>query len=347
MKITIMILTALIFAAAPIGGAIFLDFQEQENGVMTPKDTTPPTSTIDSPMFYLIPSLYDGIVALGFQVTWEGIDNEGGVGIDYYDVQYRTFPSNCYESYNGELSGVPLFPNWHDLVTNTTDTSVFVGVHHEMIYEFRVRAVDKNDNEEAWSILAGTRTAVVTVPVNIYRALMIAQYIIEEVEENIWERIPDDTAPISRVLPLPPLAVPQPIMTIQGSIIVHPDIELDINKFAPTDDPFGYWTYDTIPVEWRGRDLKGTEELCFDVQYRRTYMETDIVKIPEARIDPRALPASTGWVDWLEDTSSNEGSFEILGPGLYEFRCRATDIFGNVEEYPLTADASTYVLPLI
>ncbi|MGA1847911.1 MAG: hypothetical protein ACMUHB_01100, partial [Thermoplasmatota archaeon] len=223
-----------------------------------------------------------------------------------------------------------------------------IGVHHDMVYEFRVRAVDRSGNEEEWSPSAQTRTAVLTVPNVIYKAVMIGHYFKDETEERIKDRVPGDTHPVSRVLPLSPIAIPEPILTMDHKprILLYPDIDITNPSFAPEDGIFAYWTYGSMELQWEGIDLKGSEDLTFDIQYRRVYLETDIVMIPEARMDPRALPASTGWTDWLTGVTSNEGNFEIRGPGLYEFRCRATDSYGNVEEYPLAADACTYVLPM-
>jgi hypothetical protein len=348
MKITAMLITALILIAAPIGGAIFLEMQEQESNEKIHPDTTPPVSTIDSPAFYLIPPLYDGIGGMGFEVTWDGHDNEGGVGISHFDVQYRKFPSDCYEGYDEGLIGVPLLSHWNDLVTNTTETSTIVGVHHEMVYEFRVRAADKAGNEEEWPALAQTRTAVVTIPAVIYDALILGKKIADEVEERGRELIPDSTPPVSRVLPLSPIAVPSPILTVdhQPRILMYPDIDLTDPSFAPEDDPFAYWTYDSIKIEWEGRDLKGSEDLVYEVQYRRVYRESAKVFITQPPIIRMTVKA-TEWTDWQTNVTYNEANFDIEEPGLYEFRCRATDKYGNVEDYPLTADAYTFVLPMI
>lgn len=336
------LITAIVMVTAPIGGIMIMDNTTIEKEHV--EDTTPPTSTIYSPLFYILPPLYDIGGITGFTVTWEGNDNEGGVGIDYFDVQYRYTPNNCY----GDLPITTMLPTWYDLITNTTKTSTLVNVRHDMLYEFRVRAVDKNGNEESWPAHPQTRTFVVTVPNVIYKALVIGHQVADGIEGRIRERIPDDTPPNSRVLPLPPIAIPEPILTVdhEPRILLFPNIDITDPSFAPDDNPFGYWTYGSIPVRWEGRDPKGTEELLFDVQYRRTYLETDVVKIPEARIDPRGLPATTDWIDWLNNVTYNEEEFNIEAPGLYEFRCRATDMSGNIEEYPLTADASTYVFPI-
>jgi hypothetical protein len=101
-------------------------------------DNTPPTSSVQS-LPQWSPSK--------FVVTWSGKDNEGGSGIDYYDVQYN------------ENGG-----SWIDGKMKTRDTSGQVtGAQNGVLYGFRCRAVDKAGNKQAWSGVQA-QTRVDTIP---------------------------------------------------------------------------------------------------------------------------------------------------------------------------------------
>ncbi|MGA1793374.1 MAG: fibronectin type III domain-containing protein [Thermoplasmatota archaeon] len=347
MKTGLIIITALLMAAGPITGLVISELSVKSTPAGIYEDTTPPTSTISAPLYFLIPPLYD-VYGTSFAVEWAGEDDPGGVGIDHFDVQYRKVPDNCYGVEPNIIS--PVHAQWRDLKTNTTETSTRIEVHHEQYYAFRVRAVDRNGNVEEWSEIGEARTIVLSLPLHIYNAIMFGRMVREEIGENVHERISSDPTPVSRVLPLPPLAIPGPIYTVTDPsplIIIHPDFDPAASGFAPEDGIFAYLAYRTLVVRWEGIDPKGAGELRYDVQFRRAYLETDLVYIPEARFKPPVMPDTTEWTDWMTDTNLTSYAFDIDEPGLYEFRCRATDTSGNVEEYPLTADAYVYALPMV
>ena len=198
MKIAVIIITALFVTGAPIAGILF-EIQSNEVETEENKDTIPPTSSIESPTVFIKPPTYAEVGTAGFKITWKGSDNAGGSGIDHFDVQYRSSPTQCYCENTFCRGTVPGFSHWRDLVTNTTAASKFVMVSYERTMEFRVRAVDKSGNEESWSPIAESVTIIVTVPVNIYKALVMGHRIAEEVEGRIRERVPDDTPPSSEV----------------------------------------------------------------------------------------------------------------------------------------------------
>jgi hypothetical protein len=341
MKTAVMIITILLAVGVPAGGAIYLELQENKADEEVVDDTTPPTSSISSPRYLLIPSLYD-IGTPSFTVEWEGEDDPEGSGVRHFDVQYACWPYGPYEVLEDRTSLPP--GGWKDLAVNTTRTSAVISVLHESYFTFRIRATDNSGNIEEWPRIGETRTLVISIPYRVYNAIITGREISEELKENIQQRVPADTPPVSRVLPLPPLALPEPLL--KGDrirVVMYPDIDLS----ATLSDQFIFrWAYGSIDVKWEGMDPKGTDDLRYDVQFRMLYLEDDLVYIPEAPFKFPFLPEITEWTDWLSNTSSEHGYFNFRGGGLHEFRCRASDSLGNVEDYPLTADAFTYVLPM-
>ncbi|MBN1539295.1 MAG: hypothetical protein JW939_04055 [Candidatus Thermoplasmatota archaeon] len=346
MKLGPMIVTVILMAAAPMTGLILHEMGDNGPFNKDEEDIYPPTTSMSAPLYFLVPPLYD-IGGTSFAIQWEGEDDPGGVGLDHFDVQYLTYPSNCYDR------GVPSLParhEWHDLLMGTTETSTRVHVYHGSYFAFRVRGVDKNGNTEDWSVAGDARTIIVEIPAMIYKAILFGHEIREEAVERIQGRFPDDTNPISRVLPLSPIALPEPLVKTMNEdpfILVHPNYRQLIGDPRTDMNDLRYWKYGSIMIRWEGFDPKGSDDIRFDVQYRRVYLESDLVYIPEAPFKPPFMPDATEWTDWMKNTSSNDAMFEIGEPGLYEFRCRAADIHGNVEEYPLAADAFTYVLPMV
>ncbi|MCB0037220.1 MAG: DNRLRE domain-containing protein, partial [Anaerolineales bacterium] len=101
-------------------------------------DTTPPDVLVDTLPEY---------VGRSFMVSWHGSDNEGGSGIESYDVQYRVD------------GGV-----WQDWRLHVTDNSaVFDGGENGRFYEFRARAVDMAGNSEPFGE-AEAETTVDSIP---------------------------------------------------------------------------------------------------------------------------------------------------------------------------------------
>ena len=101
-------------------------------------DTTPPTSTMTA-----LPQWSTG----SFNVSWSGTDNQGGTGIRHFDVQVRQ---------NGG--------GWQNWQTATTNTSATYNGQNGILYEFRVRAVDRANNFEAFPSNPQAATTVDTVP---------------------------------------------------------------------------------------------------------------------------------------------------------------------------------------
>lgn len=91
-------------------------------------DSTPPTAS-------MIPFPEPIIGHNEFTVSWNGQDNPGGTGIDYFDVQYDA---------DGDGLG---WINW--LLHTTNTTANFVG--ECTAYQFRVRATDRAGNLSVWS----------------------------------------------------------------------------------------------------------------------------------------------------------------------------------------------------
>ena len=103
-------------------------------------DTRPPESRITHPS-----NSYQ--LSATFNVRWEGTDNSGGSGIDYYDVQFR--------------EAGQAWQNW--LLQTRSKQASFTGQNGKT-YEFRVRAVDLAHNAESYPNDAEARTTVDTVP---------------------------------------------------------------------------------------------------------------------------------------------------------------------------------------
>jgi hypothetical protein len=92
-------------------------------------DTTPPSTQASSPA---------ELVALTFEIQWEGDDGDLGVGMDHFEVQFK-------EGQNGE---------WTDWITHTIETStMFTATYRLMpdaVYFFRSRGVDIVGHVENW-----------------------------------------------------------------------------------------------------------------------------------------------------------------------------------------------------
>lgn len=342
MKFLLALLAVSIMAASPIllvSVELPEDTREHEREI---EDRIPPVSSIHSPAYYLVPpeKYMNGTPMIG--ITWDGIDPAGGSGIDHYDVHYRVsselyFQRNIY--YRPSISG------WKALVEGTSSNNFMMRVEPDRYYSFRVRAVDQSGNFEDWSEIAESRTLVLEIPIDFYELLMQARERVEERIEKIREKIPEDTAPISRVLPMRPMVVPEIHMDGEEmDVVLYPDLKID-NCFCAPPDTGIPWTYPSVEVKWNGFDPKGSQGLEYDVQLRRSYLAWQVYHIPEKIFQPIVIPDRTEWKDWISDTTSNGEFFKPEKPGIYEFRCRAEDDFGNVERYPLHGDTAIMVLP--
>ncbi len=96
------------------------------------------------------------------------------------------------------------------------------------------------------------------------------------------------------------------------------------DKTAPTSQMLPLPVYSNNPelvIRWAGEDdPKGSGIASFDIQYRTA---------PDGQ-----------WTDWKMDTNQTQATFDGNNGFTYEFRSRARDAAGNVEDWP--AKAGTY-----
>jgi hypothetical protein len=99
---------------------------------------------------------------------------------------------------------------------------------------------------------------------------------------------------------------------------------IDVDAPASYATSPGFVSAGGITVNFVGSDSGGSGILFYDAQYRDITLDTD-------------------WVNWKNNTTLSSG-YMIGAPGhIYEFRCRAKDVAGNVEPWPATADTTTGV----
>jgi hypothetical protein len=339
MKWIIILLASSILFSAP---ALLMENKSigNESEIIMPIDNSPPESTISSPTYLLIPPDRYRDKEPMILLEWEGHDNEGGSGIAYFDVHYRY---SDMDSWNPRTYSRPQLSEWIPLIEGTKKCSEWFLVEEDMYYSFRVRAVDNIGNEEEWREIGESRTIVIEMPDKVYQWILEAEERMGHIKDKVQSMVPDDTAPVSKVLQMDPIVVPEPMgIDEEIRIMMYPD---DTYWVPPRTGII--WNYPSIEIEWEGFDPKGTEDLTYDVQYRRTYLSSQIYSIPENNFVPPYVPKTTEWKDLLTDTSDTECLFEIQKAGIYEFRCRAKDNMGNVEEYPLIGDTAMVVLPSI
>ncbi|MBF6613234.1 MAG: S-layer homology domain-containing protein [Chloroflexi bacterium] len=116
----------------------------------------------------------------------------------------------------------------------------------------------------------------------------------------------------------------------QGSPALRVDVVVGKgvgDKAAPTSSVLPLPVYSNNPeidVRWTGQDESGGSGLVsYDVQYRT---------IPNGQ-----------WTDWKMATSQTQAALDGDNGYTYEFRSRARDAAGNVEEWPDKADAYTSI----
>ena len=107
-------------------------------------------------------------------------------------------------------------------------------------------------------------------------------------------------------------------------IVIGKDLS---DKTAPASQVLPLPVYSNNPqlvVRWAGEDdPKGSGIASFDVQYRVA---------PDGQ-----------WTDWKMDTNQTQATFDGDNGFTYEFRSRARDSAGNVEDWPAKADTYTTV----
>jgi hypothetical protein len=324
--------------------------------ICEPKDDSEPVSSLFAePSIILWPNNIYWQPSIW--VYWNGTDGYDGSGIQYFDVQYKAI-------YIGQNYHTMEIPFWCDWVMNTTNTSAQFIPSHDYIYFFRCRAVDNSNNAEPWPATWDSLSIVISVPYWI--CTEISDRIIDRIEvidipehysDRIKEELPlpeeDELPPFSRVEPLFPIHLwLSPSYWAQDQIIT-----IQIYPYPPV-----YYLYDwlleqgiiseghtcaSIPVSWYGWDIDNCSGIkCFDVQYRNPSIEW--WAISEEFWMGLNVPGGTSndWIDMQSNTNLTTEIFRAYSSGLYQFRCRATDNFDNVEEYPLNADASVLVIDL-
>ena len=285
-------------------------------------DTTPPTSTMN-PLPQWSPAT--------FTVSWSGQDNQGGSGIRHYDLEARM---------NGGA--------WQPWLTATTVTSAdFTGVNGAL-YEFRVRAVDRANNVQAWPANPQANTRVDTAPpvaqVNALPPFTfgdsfvvtwsgtdpqpgsgIARYDVEfQVNGGAWQAFLTNTTATSGQVTL---ATPG---WTYGFRARARDVVGNVQAFSPTAQaqttislgnptariiPFtnGIATQPTFLVQWTGTAVQGATIANYDVEFRRN---------------------NGNWAPWLNAFAAASAQFNaVQGDGSYDFRVRARDNAGRVSEW--------------
>ncbi len=108
---------------------------------------------------------------------------------------------------------------------------------------------------------------------------------------------------------------------------LHPRLvityQIDTTPPTSTVNPLGQWSPGTFRVSWSGQDNSGGSGLrYFDVQFRLN---------------------GGGWQNWQTATTATSANFTGQNAGTYDFRVRATDWAGNVQNYPNNPQATTRV----
>jgi hypothetical protein len=351
----ILIIGAILTLLLAPTSAIFIaetsdDGQDKSRPVCEEIDAVPPVSEIVSTpkieIFientYYYPSIF---------VKWSGVDNPDGSGVKYYDVQIK-------RKYFGPDPHAMVMPYWEDWYMNTTETSAYLDVNSHYVYYFRCRAVDKAGNAEPWPVHAQAVSVAVGLDPVTYEEIIeklkeydIPRPIKERLEENDPrpERLPEDRPdiipPESRVLPLFPIhfwmdGLVKP--ADRGIITIQVEPRIPIKKY-PIEwlEEAGLITtrsnYAEIDVSWIGTDFNGSGILSYDVRYKGFDVLT-------AGFAPEEEPYR--WRDWITNTTETERTFKAYFGGPYAFQCRAHDNAGNVENYPVTADTTVYIIDL-
>lgn len=287
-------------------------------------DTTPPTSTMAA-----LPQWSQA----QFNVSWSGTDNPGGTGIRHFDVQVR-------ENGGG-------WQNWQTATTNTSAT--FTG-QNGILYEFRVRAVDRANNFEAFPNNPQASTRVDTIPptssmnplpqytftpnftvswTGTDNLSSIAHYDVEfQINGGPWQPLTSVTTQSShtisnaqvgseygfRVRAVDRAGNVQPFPNgaqAQTTISVG-NPEAHILPFTP---PLA--TQNTFVVQWVGEPVPGANIVSYDVQFSFN---------------------NGPWQNWLTNFAGGNGANSQTftaqqGDGAYSFQVRARDSVGRVGQF--------------
>ncbi len=297
-------------------------------------DNIPPTASVNP----LPPFSPDS-----FLVTWSGQDNEGGSGIDYFDVQYQ-------------INSGP-WVNWRMTTRDTQAT--FVGGENSNTYGFRARAVDRAGNVQAWSPTAQTQTLVDTISptaqVNPLPQCVftqhntiswtgqdntggsgIANYDLQyRIADGAWNNWLTGTTDTSVQVTGGENGVTygfraratdnagnvqawSPNAQTETTVSIDPPTSR-VNPIIPS-----VTSADTIPVSWSGTASPCTTILGFDVRYRRD---------------------QGPWVDWQVNTTNVSDVLDVtsMPDGNYQFEARATDSMARTEDWQGVGEAFVIV----
>ena len=323
-----------------------LSFNDDTNSNEIILDSEPPRSTLESaPNIVFWPTnIYSRPTAF---VKWFGADDIRGTGIQNFDVQYK-------KQYIGNNLYPAVLPEWQDWLTQTENTSATLFLDLDFVYYFRCRARDFENNVEEWPHTWDAVTVAKGVAPRTYSDLQEILMEKKEDRKDDDEKIrsrpqpKDEIPPESRVKKLFPFHILisplcYPANSDRVSIMVYPyppsyyliDWLEEAGIISQAND------YGTIPISWTSKDNPGglgVESL--DVQYRNPH---PVLTFKE---EPDRLPIAREWTDIITETEENETKFKVYEAGLYQFRCRARDIAGNEEDYPVQADTSVLVIDL-
>ena len=296
-------------------------------------DTTPPVASVNS-----LPQWSPST----FTVSWSGSD-PGGSGIAYYDVQYNI---------NGGT--------WTDWKMHATSTSAqFKGGQHNVIYQFRARAVDKAGNVQAFGGSQAQTRVDSEPPVVSVNAL--PEYTLEQVFGVSWSgsdsgsgvahydvqyRINDgpwENWLVNTTATSAQFTGAQDNSTYQfrargtdnvGNVQPHSALaqaETFVNASGPISfvEPFdpSITRDDSFTVRWTGFTIPSLSIQYYDVWYRF---------------------GNGPWIVWLTQTTLTSTTFHLGGTadfpdGIYGFEARAMDSAGRLEAFTGVPDATMIV----
>lgn len=297
-------------------------------------DTTPPTSfMVPLPVFSRD----------SFLVQWDGQDNPGGSGLDFFDVQFQV---------NGG--------GWQNWRMGTRDRSAtFFGAVNGSTYGFRVRAVDLAGNQQTWPAVAQTATTVDTIAptasVNALPPFTFSQFFTVswtgsdnqggsglnrydlqyQLDGGQWSDWLVGTTQTSVQVTGAQNGVTYGFrvraIDNAGNVQAWSDAA-QASTTASTLPPVstvnpilpGYTDQDTFVVSWVGTASPGTTLQFFDIRYR---------------VD------NGPWLDWLTGTTNISAVFTALAgqDGKYQFEVRASDSIGRLEAFAGVAEAAIIV----
>jgi hypothetical protein len=294
-------------------------------------DISAPDSRVDD--------LSEEVVAPVFEVSWSGSDATSG--IKQYDIQVSSDGGN----------------SWDDWLTAATLTwGDFTGVNGHTYY-FRSRACDNAGNVEAYPATADAHTTVTLstsiawvhdglgadqdwtasasqLSANWATAGFADSYEIAIGTSQGATNVLDWTA-VGAITSVTrgSLALSEgetyyfSVRSVYGGSPAAPTssngITVDLTKPASQVEAMPEEVYSTIfPVAWHGSDaVSGVK--CYDIQV--------------------SVNGGGSWVTWLAATPLTSADYDGAADVTYQFRSRAYDNAGNMEDYPATADAQTKV----